>query len=54
MEWNGCKDLRKERIFTIDPSNAKDMDDTLSIKLNPEGTASISTSAVTHQTGLVQ
>ncbi|KAI0318692.1 RNB-domain-containing protein [Amylostereum chailletii] len=32
------KDLRGERIFTIDPETAKDLDDALSIKLNEDGT----------------
>jgi len=32
------RDLRKERIFTIDPATAKDMDDAVSCKLLPDGT----------------
>jgi protein SSD1 len=32
------KDLREERVFTIDPTTAKDLDDALSIKLNEDGT----------------
>lgn len=32
------KDLRKERIFTIDPATAKDMDDAVSCKRLPDGT----------------
>ncbi|KAG6816929.1 hypothetical protein H0H87_001631 [Tephrocybe sp. NHM501043] len=32
------KDLRSERIFTIDPETAKDLDDALSIKANEDGT----------------
>ncbi|KAF9075734.1 SSD1 protein [Rhodocollybia butyracea] len=32
------KDLREERVFTIDPATAKDLDDALSIKLNEDGT----------------
>lgn len=32
------KDLRGERIFTIDPDTAKDLDDALSVKLNEDGT----------------
>ncbi|KAF9464500.1 hypothetical protein BDZ94DRAFT_1321140 [Collybia nuda] len=32
------KDLRGDRIFTIDPDTAKDLDDALSIKLNDDGT----------------
>ncbi|TFY81870.1 hypothetical protein EWM64_g2137 [Hericium alpestre] len=37
-EFEVRKDLRKERIFTIDPDTAKDLDDALSIKLNEDGT----------------
>ncbi|KIK48946.1 hypothetical protein CY34DRAFT_7939 [Suillus luteus UH-Slu-Lm8-n1] len=32
------RDLREERIFTIDPETAKDLDDALSIKANDNGT----------------
>ncbi|KAJ7283592.1 SSD1 protein [Mycena rebaudengoi] len=32
------KDLRGDRIFSIDPETAKDLDDALSIKLNEDGT----------------
>lgn len=32
------KDLRNERIFTIDPETAKDLDDALSFKANEDGT----------------
>jgi protein SSD1 len=32
------KDLRGERVFTIDPETAKDLDDAVSIKLNEDGT----------------
>ncbi|KAJ8489315.1 hypothetical protein ONZ45_g13638 [Pleurotus djamor] len=32
------KDLRGERVFTIDPDTAKDLDDALSVKLNEDGT----------------
>jgi protein SSD1 len=32
------KDLRGDRIFTIDPDSAKDLDDAVSIKLNEDGT----------------
>jgi protein SSD1 len=32
------KDLRGERIFSIDPETAKDLDDALSVKLNEDGT----------------
>ncbi|KAA1466420.1 RNB-domain-containing protein [Dentipellis sp. KUC8613] len=37
-EFEVRKDLRKERIFTIDPDTAKDLDDALSISLNEDGT----------------
>ncbi|KAL4241972.1 DIS3-like exonuclease 2 [Abortiporus biennis] len=37
-EFEVRKDLRSERVFTIDPENAKDLDDALSIKLNEDGT----------------
>jgi protein SSD1 len=33
--------LRQERIFTIDPETAKDLDDALSIKANEDGTYDI-------------
>ncbi|KIK68095.1 hypothetical protein GYMLUDRAFT_36925 [Collybiopsis luxurians FD-317 M1] len=32
------KDLREDRVFSIDPETAKDLDDALSIKLNEDGT----------------
>jgi protein SSD1 len=32
------KDLRSDRVFTVDPETAKDLDDALSIKLNEDGT----------------
>ncbi|PCH41040.1 RNB-domain-containing protein [Wolfiporia cocos MD-104 SS10] len=35
------KDLRGERIFTIDPHTTKDMDDALSVKANEDGTYDI-------------
>jgi len=35
------KDLRAERIFTIDPKTAKDLDDALSVKANEDGTYEI-------------
>jgi protein SSD1 len=35
------KDLRNERIFTIDPVNARDLDDALSVKRNDDGTYDI-------------
>jgi protein SSD1 len=31
-------DLRAERIFTIDPDDANDLDDAMSVKLNGDGT----------------
>jgi protein SSD1 len=37
-EFELRKDLREERIFTIDPQSAKDLDDALSIKANEDGT----------------
>ncbi|PFH52769.1 hypothetical protein AMATHDRAFT_56203 [Amanita thiersii Skay4041] len=37
-ELEARKDLRNERIFTIDPVTAKDLDDAISIKSNDDGT----------------
>ena len=37
-EFEVRKDLRGERIFTIDPSTAKDLDDALSVRKNDNGT----------------
>lgn len=37
-EFDVRKDLRTERMFTIDPATAKDLDDALSVKLNEDGT----------------
>jgi protein SSD1 len=37
-EYEVRTDLRKERIFTIDPESAKDLDEAQSIKLNDDGT----------------
>ncbi|KAL6309697.1 RNB-domain-containing protein [Sparassis latifolia] len=37
-EFEVRKDMRNERIFTIDPERAKDMDDALSVKSNDDGT----------------
>ena len=37
-EYEIRTDLRKERVFTIDPDTAKDYDDALSIKKNEDGT----------------
>lgn len=35
------KDLRGERIFSIDPKTARDLDDALSVKINEDGTYDI-------------
>ncbi|KAH7914175.1 SSD1 protein [Hygrophoropsis aurantiaca] len=40
-EYEARKDLREERIFTIDPESAKDLDDALSVKANDDGTYDI-------------
>ncbi|KAI0036768.1 RNB-domain-containing protein [Vararia minispora EC-137] len=40
-EFEVRKDLRQERIFTIDPDTAKDLDDAVSVKLNDDGTYDI-------------
>ncbi len=37
-ELDTRKDLRGERIFSIDPETAKDVDDALSIRANEDGT----------------
>lgn len=37
-EYELRKDMRKDRVFTIDPDTAKDFDDALSIKRNEDGT----------------
>lgn len=37
-EYEIRRDLREERIFTIDPDAAKDLDDALSVKANDDGT----------------
>ncbi|TFK43480.1 hypothetical protein BDQ12DRAFT_622451 [Crucibulum laeve] len=37
-ELKARKDLRGERIFTIDPESAKDLDDAVSVKRNEDGT----------------
>ncbi|KAJ7228625.1 SSD1 protein [Mycena pura] len=37
-EYEVRKDLRADRVFSIDPDTAKDLDDALSIKLNEDGT----------------
>ena len=40
-EFEHRKDLRGDRIFTIDPETAKDLDDALSVKRNEDGTYSV-------------
>lgn len=37
-EYEFRRDLTNERVFTIDPATAKDLDDALSIKTNADGT----------------
>ncbi|KAH9951601.1 RNB-domain-containing protein [Amylocystis lapponica] len=37
-EFDVRKDMRAERVFTIDPDGAKDLDDALSVKANDDGT----------------
>lgn len=37
-EFEVRKDLRDERIFSIDPVGAKDVDDAISVKINEDGT----------------
>lgn len=37
-EYEIRRDMRSERVFTIDPETAKDLDDALSIKKNEDGT----------------
>ncbi|KAI0677605.1 RNB-domain-containing protein [Trametes maxima] len=37
-EFDVRKDLRGERVFTIDPEDAKDLDDAVSVKINEDGT----------------
>jgi protein SSD1 len=41
-EFEVRRDLRGERIFTIDPKTAKDLDDAISVKLNDEGMYEVS------------
>jgi protein SSD1 len=36
-EYEVRKDLRQERLFTIDPASAKDLDDAVSVKANEDG-----------------
>ncbi|KAK4687107.1 protein SSD1, partial [Tremellales sp. Uapishka_1] len=40
-EYEIRNDLSKERIFTIDPASAKDLDDALSFKKNEDGTFTV-------------
>ncbi|OJT03785.1 Virulence protein SSD1 [Trametes pubescens] len=40
-EFDVRKDLRSERVFTIDPEDAKDLDDAVSVKVNEDGTYDI-------------
>jgi len=40
-EFETRKDLRGERVFSIDPDDAKDVDDALSVKANDDGTYDI-------------
>ncbi|KAI9001028.1 hypothetical protein BD414DRAFT_511631 [Trametes punicea] len=40
-EFDVRKDLRGERVFTIDPEDAKDLDDAVSVKANDDGTYDI-------------
>lgn len=37
-EFKGRQDLRDQRIITLDPEDAKDLDDALSVKVNDDGT----------------
>ena len=39
--YKGRRDYRKERIFTIDPTTAKDLDDALHVKQLPDGRVEI-------------
>ena len=40
-EYETRQDLREERVFTIDPPTAKDLDDALSIRVNEDGTFTV-------------
>ncbi|WWD19349.1 hypothetical protein CI109_103808 [Kwoniella shandongensis] len=40
-EYEVRTDLRNERVFTIDPPTAKDLDDALSVKSNEDGTITV-------------
>ncbi|ORY21371.1 hypothetical protein BCR39DRAFT_64105 [Naematelia encephala] len=40
-EYEVRTDLRNERVFTIDPPTARDLDDALSVKLNDDGTYTV-------------
>jgi hypothetical protein len=41
-EFELRKDMRAERVFTIDPETAKDLDDAFSVEVNEDGTYDIS------------
>ncbi|KZO93722.1 RNB-domain-containing protein [Calocera viscosa TUFC12733] len=41
-EYETRRDLRSDRVFTIDPSTAKDLDDALSVRKNEDGTYDVS------------
>ncbi|KAH8105861.1 RNB-domain-containing protein [Cristinia sonorae] len=41
-EFEVRKDLRSERVFSIDPESAKDLDDAVSVKANDDGTYEVS------------
>ncbi|CAL1700717.1 unnamed protein product [Somion occarium] len=40
-EFEVRKDLRSERVFSVDPDDAKDLDDALSVKINEDGSYDI-------------
>lgn len=40
-EFEGRLDMRTDRVFSIDPESAKDIDDALSIKKNEDGTCDV-------------
>lgn len=41
-EFETRRDLRADRVFTVDPETAKDLDDALSVKVNGDGTYDVS------------